>query len=63
MNDRRKPALPRDRFMLPSHEASQHEAGWIAYGMSRACPADASPEFRRGYAERREIEMSRVIAA
>lgn len=63
MNDRRKPALPRDRFLLPSHEPTQHEAGWIAFGMSQTCPADASPEFRRGYAERREIVMSALIAA
>jgi hypothetical protein len=50
-------AHPRDPTM------SEHARGWIAYGMSRPLPSDASNEMRAGYSEHRNDIVSRVSAS
>jgi len=61
MIDRRKPSAPRERVLLPSAQFCDHAQGWIAYGMHMICPHDASDEFKKGYAERRNSVVSELL--
>ena len=49
--DRRRPTAPRDRQLLAQHQRTQHMLGWSECGQGRTLPADASPDFVRGYRE------------
>jgi hypothetical protein len=59
--NRRSRIAPRDRCLIPL-ASDERRAGFVAFGMSRPCPRDASPEFRAGYAEHRESVMNHLCA-
>lgn len=59
---RRPPAVPRDRTVYVSPRFDERAEGWISYGLSMACPANASAEFVAGYAQRRNETIALICA-